>query len=69
MARAGTPEEIIQQINRELRALMADVDVVQRLSSLGAYPRSLSPAETGQFIKNEKELWRPIVRSIDLTTQ
>jgi tripartite-type tricarboxylate transporter receptor subunit TctC len=69
MARAGTPEEIIQQINRDLRALMADVDVVHRLSLLGAYPRSLSPAETGQFIKNEKELWRPIVRSLDLTTQ
>jgi tripartite-type tricarboxylate transporter receptor subunit TctC len=69
MARAGTPEAIIQKINRDLRNIMVDVEVVRRLSTLGTYPRLLSPAETAAFIASEKEVWRPIVRSLDLTDQ
>jgi tripartite-type tricarboxylate transporter receptor subunit TctC len=69
MARSGTPENIIQKINRDLREVMSDADVQRRLSALGAYPRLLSPAATSEFISKEKELWRPIVRSLDLATR
>jgi tripartite-type tricarboxylate transporter receptor subunit TctC len=69
MARAGTPEAIIQKINRDLRNILDDAEVVSRLSALGTYPRPLSPAETAEFIRSEKEVWRPIVRSLDLIDQ
>jgi tripartite-type tricarboxylate transporter receptor subunit TctC len=38
MARAGTPEAIIQKINRDLRNILDDAEVVSRLSALGTYP-------------------------------
>jgi tripartite-type tricarboxylate transporter receptor subunit TctC len=69
MARAGTPETIITKINNDLRAILTDPEVAQRLAALGTYPRPLTPAETAAFIQKEKDLWRPAVQSIDLTTQ
>lgn len=69
MARAGTPEPIVQKINQDLRAILADSDVARRLAALGTYPRPLTPADTADFIQKEKELWRPIVQSLDLATQ
>jgi hypothetical protein len=29
----------------------------------------MSPAETTQFIRNEQQVWRPIVRSLNLAQQ
>jgi tripartite-type tricarboxylate transporter receptor subunit TctC len=69
MARAGTPEPIVAKINQDLRAILADPDVGKRLAALGTYPRQLTPAETAAFIQKEKDLWRPIVQSLDLTMQ
>ena len=69
MARAGTPEPIVTKINQDLRAILADPDVVRRLAALGNYPRPLTRAETAAFIQKEKDLWRPVVQSLDLTMQ
>ena len=69
MARTGTPEAIVQKINRDIRAIMSDPEVARRLSALGTYPRPLTPEETATFIQSEKDLWRPIVQSLDLATQ
>lgn len=69
MTRAGTPEAIVQKINRDLQVVMSDPEVVRRLSALGTYPRPLTPEETAAFIQSEKDLWRPIIQSLDLTTQ
>jgi len=69
MARAGTPEPIVQKINHDLRTILADPDVARRLAALGTHPRPLTPAETAAFIEKEKDVWRPVVQSLDLTTQ
>jgi tripartite-type tricarboxylate transporter receptor subunit TctC len=68
-ARTGTPEAIIQKINRDIRTIMTDSEVARRLSALGIYPRPLTPDETAAFIQHEKDLWRPTVQSLDLATQ
>ena len=69
MARNGTPVEIVRKINEELLTMMANPDVVQRLVALGTYPEPLTPSETDEFIRREKDLWRPVVQSLDLATQ
>lgn len=69
MARTGTPEAIVQKINRDIQTIMSDPEVVRRLSALGTYPKLLTPEETAAFIQGEKDLWRPIVQSLDLAAQ
>ena len=38
MARTGTPEAIVQKINRDIRTIMTDPEVARRLSALGVIP-------------------------------
>jgi tripartite-type tricarboxylate transporter receptor subunit TctC len=67
MAPSGTPEAIVRKVNADLNAILADPQLRQRLQDLGAFVRTMSPAETGAFIRSEQEAWRPLVRQVGLT--
>ena len=69
MAPARTPDAIVQKVNRDLRAVLADPQVTGKLAVLGTYPRPMSPAETAAFIRAEQDLWRPVLKQLDLTAQ
>jgi len=68
MAPAGSPDTIIQKVNRDLLKVAEQHDVQQRFETLGAYVRPLAPEETAAFIRSEQDLWRPVVREV-LTEQ
>ena len=65
MAPAGTPAPIIAKVNTDLRKVIALPEVLERFQTIGTYTRDLTPAETGEFIRNEEQLWWPIVRQIN----
>jgi tripartite-type tricarboxylate transporter receptor subunit TctC len=65
MAPAGVPEAIIQKINGDLRKVVAMPDVIERFHVLGTYSRDYTPAQTGEFMRNEERLWWPIVREVN----
>lgn len=64
MAPTGTPNEIVQKVNRDLRAVLAQTDVQEKIRKLGNYVRPLSPAETAAFIRSEQQLWTPVVKRL-----
>jgi tripartite-type tricarboxylate transporter receptor subunit TctC len=64
MAPAGTPQAIIDKVNRDLRAVLDEPAIKERFATLGTYPRNMWPAEVAHFIRTEQELWRPIVRQV-----
>jgi len=65
MAPVGTPDHIIQKVNADLRKVVVMPDVVERFHVLGTYSRDLTPAQTGEFIRSEEQLWWPIVRQVN----
>lgn len=65
MVPAGVPDAIVQKLNKDLRTVNAEKDVVERMQQLGTYSRDLTPAQTDEFIKNEEKLWAPIVRQVE----
>jgi len=65
----GTPHEIVSKANADLRSMLSDPEVARKLTAQGAYPRPILPEETAAFIKQEQDLWRPIVRQLDLVSQ
>jgi tripartite-type tricarboxylate transporter receptor subunit TctC len=65
MAPAGTPADIIQKVNADLRKVSAMPDVIERLQQLGTYGRDLTPAQTDEFIRSEEKLWHPVVRALN----
>src|SRR5262249_53877020 len=45
----GTPAEIVDKLNREFNAGLADPKIKQRLADLGGVPMPMTPADFGKF--------------------
>jgi len=58
----GTPVPIIEMLNREVNAGLANAKVRARLANAGTTPFVLSPAEFGAHIAAETEKWGNVVR-------
>jgi tripartite-type tricarboxylate transporter receptor subunit TctC len=69
LAPAGTPEPIVRQVNKDLWTVLDLPELRKSFQDLGTFVRTMSPAETTQFIRNEQQVWRPIVRSLNLAQQ
>jgi tripartite-type tricarboxylate transporter receptor subunit TctC len=61
-----TPAEVIDKINKEINAGLADPKLKARLADLGGTPFALSPAEFGKFIANETEKWAKVIRALNI---
>ena len=65
---AGVPQEIVDKLANELRAIMADSEVQQLLSNEGAIPQvSPSPAEFKRFVESEIVRWGELVEKAGIT--
>jgi tripartite-type tricarboxylate transporter receptor subunit TctC len=62
----GTPAEIIDKINKEINASLADPKLKARLADLGDTPLALSPAEFGKLIADETEKWGKVIRAANI---
>jgi tripartite-type tricarboxylate transporter receptor subunit TctC len=58
----NTPVEIIQTLNREINAGLADPKMKARLADLGGTLLPGSPADFGKFIADETEKWGKVVK-------
>jgi tripartite-type tricarboxylate transporter receptor subunit TctC len=67
-APAGTPDDIVQTLNRDLRAVIESKDMRQTFAKLGTYTRPMSLRETARFIHHQREVWSPVVDKIGLMT-
>jgi tripartite-type tricarboxylate transporter receptor subunit TctC len=61
-----TSEAIINKLNKEINAALADPDVKARLADLGGSPLALSPAEFRKFISDDTEKWAKIIRAANI---
>jgi tripartite-type tricarboxylate transporter receptor subunit TctC len=69
MAPAGVPDAIIEKLNKDLRTVLAQPDVQERLHVLGTYTRDLSPTQTAEFVRSEEKLWWPVVQRVEAESQ
>jgi len=58
----NTPTEIIDKLNKEINAVVADPKMKTRLVELGNVPVSGTPAQFGKFIADETEKWSKVVK-------
>jgi tripartite-type tricarboxylate transporter receptor subunit TctC len=59
----GTPIEIIDKLNAQINAGLADPKLKARLADLGGTPLPGTPAEFGKLIADETEKWGKVVRA------
>jgi tripartite-type tricarboxylate transporter receptor subunit TctC len=58
----GTPDEIVDKLNSEINAALADPEIERRFAGLGATVLRGTPADFGQLISNETEKWGKVVK-------
>jgi len=61
-AAKNTPAEIVDKLNKETNAGLADERIKARLADLGGAPLALSPGDFGKFLAEETEKWGKVVR-------
>ncbi len=64
--RAGTPVAIVDKLNLEINAALADPKLKARLAELGGAALPGSPADFAQLIAQETEKWRTAVRAANI---
>ncbi len=62
VAPKGAPEDIVDALNREINAGLADPKMKSRLTDLGCNVFAGSPADFGKFIGDETAKWASVVK-------
>ena len=62
-APAKTPMEIVERLNKEINAAIADPGMKARLAALGGEPLPGSPAAFGKLIAEETVKWAKVVKA------
>ena len=65
----NTPAEIIDKLNKEINAGLADPKIKARLADLGGTVLSFSPADFGKFIADETEKWGKVIRAANIKAE
>jgi tripartite-type tricarboxylate transporter receptor subunit TctC len=62
----NTPPQIIDKLNKEVNAALADPKMKARLADLGGTPLPGSPADFGKLIADETEKWGKVIRAANI---
>ena len=61
-----TPAEIVDKLNKEINAGLADPKLKARLGELGGTVLALSPAEFGKLFAEDTDKWGKVVRAANI---
>jgi tripartite-type tricarboxylate transporter receptor subunit TctC len=65
----NTPAEIIDKLNREINAGLADPKMKARLADFADVPMPMTPTEFGKLIADETEKWRNVIRVLNIKAE
>ena len=58
----NTPADIVNRLDKEINAGLADPNIKERLADLGGIPMPMSAAEFGHLIAAETEKWAKVIK-------
>jgi tripartite-type tricarboxylate transporter receptor subunit TctC len=65
----ATPAEIVEKLNKEINASLADPSIKARLADLGGDVLALSPADFGKLIAEDTEKWGKVIRAANIKAE
>jgi tripartite-type tricarboxylate transporter receptor subunit TctC len=65
----NTPAEIIDRLNKEINAGLADPKLKAQLADLGGTVLAGSPADFGKLIADETEKWAKVIRAANIRAE
>jgi tripartite-type tricarboxylate transporter receptor subunit TctC len=68
-APAATPRPVVDRLHEEMKVIMADPEVIKRVSRLGLLPHAVPPIdETRRYIQAEIDKWGGLIRKLGLAS-
>jgi len=61
-----TPADIIEKLNKEINAVLADPKIKERFADVGGAPIGGSPAELGKLLATEIEKWGKVIKAANI---
>ena len=65
----NTPAEIVDRLNTEINAALADPKMKARFADLGGTVLPGSPADFGKLLVDEKEKWGKVIRTANIKAE
>src|SRR5207248_1245450 len=62
LAPAATPQAVVAKLSRDVRAVLAQSDVREKMHALGADPSGNSPEEFARFIRADQVKWAKLMK-------
>ena len=62
MRRGNTPAVIVDKLNQETNAGLADPALKARLIDMGGIPMPMNPADFGKFVAEEIDKWAKVIK-------
>jgi tripartite-type tricarboxylate transporter receptor subunit TctC len=66
---SGTPAEIVNKLNKEINAGLADPKIRARIADIGGTVLAGSAAEVGKLIAEETEKWAKVIRAANIKAE
>jgi tripartite-type tricarboxylate transporter receptor subunit TctC len=68
-ARNDTPADVIDYLNKQINAALADPGIKTRFTDLGFLPSTMTPPQFGAFMAEETEKWAKVVKFAGIKLQ
>lgn len=68
-APAGTPADVVRQLNAEITRILASPEVRKKADDSGTTVETMSPAELGEFTRKELDHWGRVIRNARITLE
>ena len=68
-ASAGTPPAVIERLNHDMNAVLAQADVKERLTGLGMTVSAGTPGELEALLRDEIGKWKTVARIADIKSE
>ncbi len=65
----GTPADIIDKLNKEMNAGLADPGLKSKFLAIGVVPNPMTPAQFGKFIADEIDKWAKVIKFADIKAE
>jgi tripartite-type tricarboxylate transporter receptor subunit TctC len=64
LAPTGTPDAILQKVNKDLWTALNDNEVKTKFQANGAFVKYMTTAQVTEFVQSEQKTWRPILEQV-----
>jgi tripartite-type tricarboxylate transporter receptor subunit TctC len=65
----GTPAAVVDKLNNEINAVLADPGIKARFAAIGSEPRASSQADCSKLIAEEIEKWAKVIRAANIKAE